>query len=449
MKLGKARGRLYPLQERLQGRRFLALREDWTRLQYRPPEELRARQEDKLRRIYRQAREHVPYYAERFAALGLGPDDIRSLDDWAKLPVLSREDVRRHFPGGMAADNVPRRRRILDRTSGSTGVPMVFFRDREARDAVLAGFLLFDEWAGIKPGDRTVHIGAPQPFRLRSRLAAALRGHTDLAAFDLGDRGASEILSRLEQIQPALIEGYASALFILAQTALRRGIRLRPRAVVATSDTLPAADPLERAFGCRVFNRFGNREICGALAQDCGAGRSLHVNTEICVLEIVDGEGRPARDGERGRVVVTDLRNRVMPLLRLDTGDMAVAGGDCGCGRGFPLLRSIEGRGTEFLVSPGGLRLSPVALGHFLFVVKPHAGRILKFQARQSEPGRVAFRFVPMGRPLETLRRELIRDLKGLLGDCVEVEVEWAEDIPAEPGGKRPIVKSSLTLPGA
>lgn len=436
---------LYPLQEALQGRDFLARLEAWSRLQYLPPDELRTRQEEKLRAIFRHAREHVPLYAERCKALGLGPDDVRHLDDLPKLPILSREDVRSRFPDGMVADNVPHSRRILDRTSGSSGVPLAFYRDRTSRDSVLAGFLLFNAWAGIRPGDRTVHIGAPPTFRLNSRLSAALRGHTDVSVFDLNDRHAGAILARLVRIGPDLIEGFASSLFVLAQTALRSGVRPSPRAVVMTSDTLPAAEPLRQAFGCPVFNRYGNREICGALAQGCGQGTGLHVNTELCVLEVVDERGRPVPAGGKGRILVTDLSNRVMPLLRLDTGDEAEAGGSCSCGRGFPLIGGIEGRVSEFLVSPRNLRISPAALGHYLFVVRPYAAQILKFQAEQSRVERVVFRFVPLGPRRESLREALGRDLRAFLGGDIEVEVEWVDDIPAEPSGKRPVVKSGIS----
>ncbi|OGD27396.1 MAG: hypothetical protein A2Y56_03380 [Candidatus Aminicenantes bacterium RBG_13_63_10] len=438
---------LYPLQETLQGRNFLRLLEEWSELQFRPPAELRDRQEEKLRQLFRHARRHVPFYAEKCRALGLGPEDIRRLEDLPKLPALSREQIRENFPGRMTADNIPRRRRILDRTSGSTGEPLIFFRDKAARDRTLASFLLFNAWAGIRPGDRTVHIGAPQPFHLNSRLLAALRGHRDLGVFNLDERNTETLLARLERIRPDLVEGYASAIFVVAQAARERGVRLRPRAVVTTSDTLPALEPVEDAFGCRVFNRYGNREICGALAQSCERGRGFHVNTELCILEVVDRRGLPVPAGRNGRLLLTDLSNLVMPLLRYDTGDAATAGGDCSCGRGFPLVSAIEGRSSEFLISPRGLRVSPVALGHFLFVTRPYADRILTFQAEQREADRVTFRFVSPGRASESLKRDLLRDLRGFLGRDVAVLVEFVEDIPAGPGGKRPVINSFLARP--
>ncbi|MBN2199836.1 MAG: phenylacetate--CoA ligase family protein [Candidatus Aminicenantes bacterium] len=435
---------LYPLQQTLQGRNFLGLLEEWSEIQYRPPDELRERQEEKLRSLFLHARRHVPHYAEKCRFLGLGPDDIRGLDDLPKLPVLSREDVRSNFPLRITADNVPRRRRVPDRTSGSTGEPLIFYRDKAARDAALASFLLFDAWAGIRPGDRSVHVGAPQPFKLNSKLSAVLRGHTDLGVFSLDDGNTEALLAKLVKIKPDLIEGYASVLFRVALAALKRDVRPKPRAVIATSDTLPAHEPVEDAFGCRVFNRYGNREICGALAQNCPDGRGLHINTELCVLEVVDEHNLPVPAGRSGRVLVTDLANRVMPLIRYDTGDRAAAGGTCSCGRGFPLVSAVEGRSTEFLISPRGGRVSPVSLGHFLFVSRPYAGSVRVFQAEQRDAERVVFRFVPMGRASESLKQDLLRDLQEFMGRDVEVRIEFVGDIPAGPGGKRSVIVSSI-----
>jgi phenylacetate-CoA ligase len=438
---------LYPLMETLERRNFRKLLEDYTRLQFCSGPELKARQEEKLRRLVQQAYAHVPFYRERFQALGLRPEDIQSLEDLAKFPVVGKEDIRKNFPGRMVADNIPPSRRLLDRTSGSTGVPLVFYRDKAARDQARASFLLFSGWAGLRPGERTVHIGAPQPFSLRSRLSSLLRGHRDISVFNMDARNTGKILASLSRIRPVLIEGYASAIFQIAQTALRLNIRLSPRAVVTTSDTLPSPEPIRSAFGCPVFNRYGNREICGALAQNCPEGRNLHVNTELCILEIVDEQGRPVPAGRSGRLVLTDLANWVMPLIRLDSGDMATAGGECSCGRGFPLVSRIEGRSSNYLTSPQGLRISPVALSHFLFVTRPYIRHFLKFQAEQHEPDRVTFRFVPLGSLPEDLKRALLLDLREFLGRGVDVRLEFVEDIPAEAGGKQAVIKSSLPRP--
>lgn len=432
---------LLPLIESLQGRHFRSILDDLVRLQYLPYEELRARQEQKLRRLIDHAHNHVPFYRERLETLGLKPSDIRSLEDLAHLPVLTREDVRRNFPARITADNIASRRGRLDRTSGSTGVPLEFIRDRAGRDACLASFLLFDSWAGIRPGERTAHIGGPQPRSFRSWLFDKLRSRHSFSVFEMSAGKTDRVLDRLVRLKPSLVEGYASAIHQLAQAALRIGRGPRPKAVVTTSDTLPSREIIERAFGCPVFDRYGNREICGALAQDCPSGEGLHINTELCLVEIVDDKGRPVPRGQRGRVLLTDLTNEVMPFIRYDSGDLAVAGGRCSCGRGFPLLGRVEGRSSECLTLPGGRLLSPVAFSHYLFVSRGYTEHVLKYQAEQTGPGSLTFRFVPVGKVSESLIRRLRADLAELLGPNVTIDIQAVENIPLEPGGKQAVLK--------
>ena len=432
---------LFPLMESVQGRNFRSALEGLLRSQFLPPDELKRRQEEKVRGMVGQAYAHVPFYRERYEARGIRPEDVRGIDDLARLPVVSREDIRRNFPAKMTAGNMPARRRRLDRTSGSTGVPLEFFQDRDGRDLRLASFLLFDSWAGIRPGDRSVHIGAPQPFSLRAAMFDRLRGRSFLSVFRLEPGTMAAVLKSLSRMKPALVEGYSSAIFELAQAALQHGQGPRPRAVVATSDTLPSREVVERAFGCPVFNRYGDRELGGALAQNCPEGQGLHLNSEVCVVEVVDEAGRPVPPGQRGRVVLTDLANHVMPFIRYDSGDMAVAGGSCSCGRGFPLIGRIEGRSSECLTLPGGRLLSPVAFSHYLFVSHGYTEHILKYQAEQTRPGSLTFRFVPVREFSASLVRKLHADLAGLLGPGLAIDIEAVEDIPAGPGGKQAVLK--------
>ncbi len=432
---------LFPLMESVQGRNFRSILEGFVQAQFLPADELKRRQADKLRGIIDQAWAHVPFYREIYNARGVRPENIRSIDDLARLPILSREDIRRNFPTGITAENIPARRRQPGRTSGSTGVPLRFFHDRAARDIRLASFLLFDSWAGIRPGDRAVHLGAPQLPSFRSSMFDRLRGRRSVSVFDMNPQNSPVILRRLARLGPVVIEGYASAIYQLARVSLREGVGPRPRAVVTTSDTLPSRELIEQAFGCPVFDRYGNREISGALAQECERHQGLHINTEACLIEIVDERGRPVSTGERGRVLLTDLTNAVMPLVRYDSGDMATAGGSCSCGRGFPLISRIEGRGSECLTLPDGRLLSSVAFSHYLFVSRGYTEHILKYQAEQTGPGSLTFRFVPVGKAPESLVQGLRADLAELLGPNISIDVQAVEDIPAEPSGKRAVIK--------
>jgi len=435
---------VHPMMEMVERRRFRSVFHWFKHCESLPAHELRRRQEEKMRELIRHSYANVPFYKERFDSLGIGPDRIATIDDLSMLPILRKDELRERFPIKVTAGNVPRRRRIFDRTSGSTGEPLAFYRDKKSRDHTLASFLLFNHWAGIEPGERSVHVGAAAKFSLRVFASNLLQRHSDISVFDLTADKTRQILVRLARTRPVLIEGYASGIFRLAEAALDHGISIRPKAVVVTSDTLPSAKPLEQAFHCPIFNRYGNRELCGALGQNCPEGRSLHINSELCILEVVDEQGRPVGRGQKGKILLTDLLNYVMPLIRYDTGDLAIDGGQCTCGRGFPLLSSIEGRRSECLISPHGRVITPVALGHYLFVLHEYIDRFSKYQAEQTDSDRVIFRFVPRKSFNEKTGQKLKKDLQQLMGNGVAIDLELTEDILPEPSGKRLIIKSLL-----
>ena len=134
-----------------------------------------------------------------------------------------------------------------------------------------------------------------------------------------------------------------------------------------------------------------------------------------------------------------------MPFIRYDPEDMATAGGQCSCGLGFPLINKIEGRGIESLITPAGQVISPSDLGQHLFVTLNYIDCFLKYQAEQNELDKVIFRFVPLRALDEEAKNHLYNNLKELMGNRVEVKLEFVDDIPVEPSGKQAIIKSRIS----
>ncbi len=145
---------------------------------------------------------------------------------------------------------------------------------------------------------------------------------------------------------------------------------------------------IEEVFGCRVFNRYGCREV-SVIASECAEHAGMHVMAEGLYVEVVRGD-RPAQPGELGAVLVTDLLNLAMPLVRYRIGDMAaVEDGGCACGRGLPRLRTVEGRVTDFLVGTDGRLVSGAALTVCVVAKRPTLGQV---QLWQDRPGRVLYK---------------------------------------------------------
>ena len=217
-----------------------------------------------------------------------------------------------------------------------------------------------------------------------------------------------------------------------------------PRVVMSYGETLTPSrqDLIERAFRCRVVNHYSSLEVLH-MAQTCPDNPGLlHVNSERAILRIVRQDGTPAPPGETGRILVTDLTNRVMPFINYETGDWGAAGPPCPCGRGFPTLTGIEGRGCEFIRLPSGGIVSPGSLG--VFVMRPGGAHphILEFQAVQKAPGSIELLIVPAGSYSPGTSDLIAREIEALMGPGMSVTVTFVDRIEPEPSGKRPVIRS-------
>ena len=445
-----------PLYERLSGRRPWTELRRLRELQWRAPEELEARALAKLRPLLAHAYVHVPYYRELFARAGLRPEDIGTVSDLARLPLTGKAELRAGFPLRVVADDAPARQRWLARTSGSAGLPFEFYGDRAASDVWLASYLFFREWAGVvvpttfyvaSPSHLAANPRASPWIKLARRIVLGERV-VHLSGIDLGAARFAARLRRVVTKSGYAIWGWPAYLARLGAELLEAGIELSsyPRGVVTYGESLTETDArvIERAFQCRVANHYSSWEILH-LAQTCPDNpRLLHVNSERAIVRVVREDGSPAAVGEPGRVVITDLANRVMPFINYDIGDRAQAGAPCPCGRGFPTLMGLEGRVGELIRTPGGKTLSPVALGWLL----THAHRALpyiwEYQAVQTAADALVLRIVPTDRFTREVALEIEHALIALLGSDITVKVEAVDHIAVEPSGKRLIIKSEL-----
>jgi phenylacetate-CoA ligase len=241
--------------------------------------------------------------------------------------------------------------------------------------------------------------------------------------------------------------GYTSTLAAIADELHQRNLRLTkpPDGVITIAETLTPnrRKLIEEYFESPIINRYGLREFGSWSAQSCRESPNhFHINTELVVCEILRQDGTPCAPGETGRVVLTDLHNFASPFIRYDTGDLAMTvSGNCSCGRGFPLLGSIEGRSLECLRTPAGKEISPAILGHFLFVYNDHLEAVRQYQLVQEAENQVSLLIV-RGAAWDDQREARIRsDLTKLMGNDVAVGVKVVTEIPPEQSGKRPIIK--------
>jgi phenylacetate-CoA ligase len=412
--------------------------------QWLPAEAIRRLQLERLRRLLDHAYHHVSYYREQWQALGFHPASLRSLEDLRELPILDREELRTSLYFGLLSDNHRKRAILRISTSGSTGEPLTVYVDRRQLELRWAATLRSMEWTGYRFGDRHARlwhhtIGMTPSQVVREQLDSWLCRRLFVPAFDMDDRILARTVARLRRFGPVLIDGYAESLHLLSTYLREHGgaERLGLRGVITSAQTLPEAgrQAIEEAFGCRVFDKYGSREFSG-IAYECEAHAGRHVVAENCVVEILV-DGRPARPGETGEVVVTDLNNFCVPLIRYRLGDRAEAFDEnsrCACGRGLPRIGRIEGRIQAMILGSHG-RYVPGSL--FLHVMKDYDFAVRQFQVVQERHGALRLRIVKGLRYSDEVLDEILRVLRRYVGSRMEIEVEFVSAIPLTRAGKR------------
>jgi phenylacetate-CoA ligase len=422
-------------------------------LQWASPEEIRAVQSERLREAMVFAAARIPLYRRRFAECGLDSSALRSLpslEALARLPPLSRQDMRAH--GSELADPLaPPADRIARHTGGSTGEPTPFLLDGRDVAAARAEMLLHFEWIGLVPGVRHAFLwGADRdswPYRgLRGAIKRRVERLVWINTFDLAEEELRAVVSRLHRFRPRVLVGYASSLAMFAEHCLATGASIPSIAAIQSSaETL---DPRKRAilaeaFRAPVFDRYGSREF-GNVAHECTAHCGLHVSAGRLHVEIVGDDDRPAAPGEVGRVLVTTLLRRTMPLLRYEIGDLAAALDStqrCACGRGLPRIGAIRGRVSDVIRGPSGRLLHGEFFTHLFYGVPG----VARFQVVQEDARRLVVSVVAGGgapADLETrLRRRILEE-----GDPgFDVEFRFPQAIRPGPTGKHRFTLSRLS----
>ena len=415
------------------------------RTQWLSRDELEKLQFDALRRLVAHAYDRCPYYRAAWSKRGLEPGDLREPEDFARWPVLERDDIRDHRADLRA--RVPGLRLLSKSTGGSTGEPLHFDLDVNSNDWRTAAWHRGYSWAGAAPGTRQVYLWgvplAPRPRLKRWKDALYHRFHRRLVlnTFDLDDGRIADYLGRLNRYRPDAVVAYTGALYAFARALAERGRKpFTPKGIVVGAEKLHPFQRrlIEEVFGAPVFETYGSREVM-LIGAECERRAGLHLTAENLVVEVLGDEGRPAPPGAEGDVVITDLNNYGMPFIRYRNGDRATAGwGACPCGRGLPLLREVAGRRADVLRTPDGRRVTGLFFPHLM---KDYPA-VRRFLVVQERPDRVEVRLVLGPGWRDEDRASMERAVRAALGPAVDVALRPVEDIPLSPSGKQQVVLS-------
>ena len=385
------------------------------------PEMLAARQKERLNELVKFARTNSKFYAEKYGGL---PETVY---DVSQLPPVTKVELMEHFDD-VVTDSSVRKADVMNyisdmgnigkpfmgkymvwTTSGTTGTPGIFLEDKNW-DAVITAVNVLrmgGEWYNMdvirgmmKAGGNSASIFAGNGHFLgvtmleRQRNTNRSRGkRIRLIPVTLPIH---EVVKQLNELQPAMFSGYASALGLLAQEQLEGRLNIHPSIVISSAEPLSLENRslIQQAFGVPPRNNYGCSEG-GVMGYECNHSR-MHINADWVIFEPVDADHNPIPAGQLSdRTLITNLANRVMPIIRYELGDrITLLPEKCDCGITLPVIK-VEGRTDEILrfKSPNGglIPVLPLALWS---VLKETPG-VLKFQAIQTSPDELKIRVEP------------------------------------------------------
>jgi phenylacetate-CoA ligase len=404
---------------------------------------MREAQRQKLVRLLQFLWEHNAYYRGLMEDNSIGPGRFHDLEPLRRFPILTKEAVKQRQADMLSRAHL---RSSIRKTSGSTGLPLRFVKDRPASAYMEAVMQEAYEWHGIRTGDRQGRIwGVPLDPRQRwlTRLKDGLLNRVRLVSFAMSEESCRRFHQELRRFRPVFLYGLVNTTVEFVRTCRILGLdpgALGLRVVITTGEVLFPHHRrlLAEAFGCPVVNEYGTTEN-GIIAMECPRG-GMHLMSHNLVVEFLDpGSGRPVAPGELGEVVVTELHSLSLPFVRYRTGDLARPSDRlCGCGLATPLVDEVVGRQSDLLALAGGRRGCCTAIAYSM------TEEVWRFRAIQRRPEELHVLLQGI-RPLrdEDLARIQSR-LREALGADLHLRLEAVAEIPPDPSGKFRYFVSSL-----
>lgn len=403
--------------------------------------ELEVLQWKKVRSLIDHAYKNVRFYHDLFDREGVKPENIKTTEDLAKLPIITKEQVKT-AGDKILSNGVDKRKCVTRYTSGSTGIPLkLLFRKDDAHYAS-ASYERCRTENGFKPfRDSLLIVGCPP--ETGGRFSNVLRALQRRRYINVQDNLDDQIPVLLKT-KPDAIWGYPSGIKILAHAVGQRRIgEVNPRLVFTASETLDQStrNLINSVMNVDVLDVYGAWEA-GCMAWECSKHSGYHMSMDTVVLESVrDGERVSA--GERGKVVITNLHSHAMPLIRYRLGDIAIpTDEECSCGRGGYLLKRIQGRSDDYIRFSDGRILSPLV---FPYMMKSWGDEILSYRLIQEKEDEFTMKLVGMNEISDETIKKIFSELRGALGDNVQIRFRVVKEIERDNSGKLRSVVSRVS----
>lgn len=419
------------------------------RNQFLSREKIEKLKEEKFIKLVNYAYNNVPLYKKKYDEAGIKIEEIKTLKDIEKLPILEKEELIEGFPN----DTVSKEYNVDDLTIGITGGTTgktlnIAYSDETMLMRVFTSYRMFDLIAdGYNRDDVHTYVYTSK-FPLGDSLPDGSFPMHFICTLDSIEKS-KEILLKTK---PNLLTMYPSRLEDILRELSEEEVKeisknLKAICVKSEMSTQKQRDEWSRIFNVPVLDEYGSEELCGTVAAQC-QHKGYHIWEDLNIIEAVDENGINVPDGELGELLGTNLYNYAMPLIRYRQGDLVSIlpkEVKCECGREFQMIKELKGRkNSTFKLKSGKVLSSGYLLDVGYVQLIKYRNTLKSWVLIQEKIDKVVFECIPGEGLTEEIKANIKKDVEKLLFNEAEVEVRLVKDLPVSARGKRKQIISEI-----
>ena len=412
-------------------------------------EQLEEYQMRQLEKLMKHAYETIPYYKKLFNETGITPKDIQNFSDLKKIPYLTKQIIQDN-PKDLISNKYKKNDLRYVTTGGTTGIPMGFYQDNNTTEAIEWAFMT-NQWSrvgyNIYKKNKNIILRGNIPC---NGIYEYNGPNLILSSYHLTENNILKYIKMSENFQPDFIQAYPSSIGIISDFLLHNNIKLKLdnlKAILCGSENIYnfQRKKIEKIFKKRVYSWYGHTEKC-CLAGECEKSNYYHLQSEYGYTEIINKNGRDVTsDDEIGEIVATGFNNYSTPFIRYKTGDLAInTNGTCRCGRNYKLIKRVEGRKQDLLItSKGYYIIADMVIGSTHDDIFDNVAQL---QFYQEKPGTCEFRIIKKNSYTQEDEKYIYSELKKKLGADIQLKIKYVNEIPRTKSGKYRFLIQKLDL---
>jgi len=397
-------------------------------------EQIELLQKNKLKKLLDHTMLNNPFYINKYNGNNV-------YESFYQLPVLTKEELRDNYKELISSHS--QNKLDLVETSGSTGVPLQFYRDRVVFGYTLASLYRAHRWWGIDVGYKEAMLwGVPVSLKgkIKVKIKDLLLNRFREKQYNINPQTLGAFYKEIRNKRPDYVFGYSSMVYEFALYLKDNNINLKSIALktaICTAEKLHdyQRSLIEEVFGCKVVSEYGSTET-GIISYECQNG-SNHVSDDCVLVEIVDENYIPVSDGKIGKVLVTVLNSFSAPIIRYELGDMASKSTQqCTCGLPLSTLGVIEGRTSDVVLGPNGKVYHSIIFYYILKELTEKIGGIKQFKIYQRKINELDFHIVK-SKDYSIEAEKFIREqIKNKFGESMNLNIIYNNNIERSSSGK-------------